>query len=340
MLIDSAKIKLDNMLSNYQVYNKDWLDVLVRRISNDNIYRELLEKCANPKEHLDYYIADSDIVHLLMLILTSHKYKFQEPILTLDTGFIVDLSISENTVVYPYLVINGDFTINVEDNADLMNYLHLSKNNGNLEFIEDPIKNSDVWKKLVNTSVIDADASSELLHGVNTAHLTDIKHYYDTYINKTHIELHGDIISVFNGVDTYRFSSFELSPMDDTVGEFNLKWFGNDLWFYRDNDFVFALNKLDTLHLFALDSVTLTPYSIIKDKRLLYRVEEAVEGANYTQLNDGFILPRHLYTKNFDQPCCVVTPYQFTKDDKSYVLYYSHNKVIAEVEVKNEYRET
>ena len=338
MVVESTKLKLDNMLTNYHVYATDWLDVLVNRVSGGNMDRELLENCRNPENNLSYYIKDPDIVKLLTMCLVCKPYKFENPNIIFENGLVLNIEFLDTTVIFPYLIINGDFAVDTRTCQELTEHLGLSKTKSNIEFIEDNIPNNDYWKQLVNKTNILADDANSLVKRLKakTEELTNIRNYYANNIDKTCVECKGDDIKIFNGKDSFTISTYELTYLDPKVENYTMEWFGNDLWFFNDNhEFVFALNKIDALKAFHFASSISTPYSIMQKPRILARSEKPKETTNYIELSNGVILPRNLFAEALDKPRRVVSVFSFTDNDYLYKLYYSHNMVIAETEVAN-----
>lgn len=96
-------------------------------------------------------------------------------------------------------------------------------------------------------------------------YVLDDKPYSEALANlaetKLAIDAKGDI--TINGL--YVCNDFEVG-MSDTIGDFNVYWFGNTLMFYKGEKFVTLLNHLDSIKFLSYGSPKVSTYSLIMDR--------------------------------------------------------------------------
>jgi len=112
--------------------------------------------------------------------------------------------------------------------------------------------------------------------------------------------------------DSIELPLYEISDDTDSIGDYKVFWFVNDLLFYKDKKFIFALNTYDAMKLFSYNSMRVCAYNELMTNKKL-------------EIPD-YIFQQGLCSQQYTGPWEPYTLFHTCNHD----WYIAHNKIVKE----------
>lgn len=153
------------------------------------------------------------------------------------------------------------------------------------------------------------DVHSILAHHANTP---EAQFYQDHVICSMR---HQDYNLRIDG--THLIDTFDISPDNHNMDGYDVFWVVNDLWFYKNNVFQFALTALDVIEFFHYNT---------SRSDILY---DALHDNEYIYVGNCIYLPNGLYSISYAGPWAPYSIYTY----KDHSVYFSRNKLLKAVKL-------
>lgn len=331
-----------SLKNQYDCKDDNWVAELIDTYSDHFITLDAIMKSDNKESFMKAFFPDR-MCRVLVTLLDNEctcRVKDDTAIVSdnvFDLSTITSTSIEDQMthkvyrkyLLYPYVILtsstdNSCFVINTTKCKEVHDLIFPSEHYSVTFDDDEVIPNSAAWVMIVNRNTVDVDDTYGLLATEDAIKLIPNiceKYQHDPYAK---LVIQNDTITFeYEGLayvtDVYELSSSIKSPM---IGNliFQTCWFGNDLWFFINSLFMFALHVEDTVRLFSAISNHST-----KPKKIKSPVDSVLHPVKAIGLT---FFPGHMYAQSLVSKRRVYT----CIDNK----VISHGVVIGEIGGLNE----